>query len=78
MRSFANICDLNLVDVLGNQANEDECLKFLPVNDSTNFSLLPATWSILKQGESLSPGRKVAGIEWIYYDTRANGGEGAL
>ena len=41
--SIENIRALTLVDVLGNQANAEECLKFLSIIESTNFSAFPAT-----------------------------------
>ena len=45
--SIPKIRALNQVEVLGNQANADECLKFLSIIESKNFSVFPATWSAL-------------------------------
>ena len=50
----------------------------VPLDNRVNyFSALPATWGARQQGISLSPSRKGAGADWIYYDPRDLGGEGA-
>ena len=69
-----NIRAFTLVDVLGNQAIADECMQFVLIIEYNNFYAFPATWRARQQGISLSPDRKGAGADWVYYDPRALGG----
>ena len=75
--SIEGIRALDLVRVLGNQANADECLKFLDIIEATNFAREPAQWRARQSGLSLSTGRRGAGADWIYFDPWVNGGQGA-
>ena len=56
---------LDLVPILGNQANVDEFNHIFGLIEATNFRTLPTTWRI--DGKRRR-GTYMVGVEYMYYD----------
>ena len=66
---LAAIDRLDLRVVLGSQHNVDELVRLLDVIRSTDFNAVSSSWQIRgKRTYEYSPGRRVSGGDFIYYD----------
>lgn len=64
VKMIQNICCIDLVQVLGSQANAEELERFSRVIERTNFASLPSDWSRRVERSSLAPGWRRSGGDY--------------